>query len=286
MKVLFININMHIKNLNALQKYNFVVYSINHTNLDVIDLSIFDVIYSPGVPIHTEKYPNSKFLFGPHFSVFPEKSHMDIIRGKNVIYTQPSDWVRDLWRNSNLCNGIRIESLPFGVDTDKFNEIMPIENRNSVFLYYKSRHQNELSFIINFFKTFNIGVHIFSYTSRYSEEHYINYLHNSKFGIWLGRHESQGFALEEALSCNVPLLVWDVTSMNQEVGCNYEDIPATCLPYWDERCGETFKDVNELPGKFNKFMNSLNNYKPREYILENMSIEKCEKIFVDLVNKI
>lgn len=286
MKVLFININMHSKNLYALMKYNCNFYVINDTNLDLLDLSIFDVIYSPCIPIETKKYPNSKFLFGPHFSVFPEKHHMDIIRGKNVIYTQPSDWARDVWRNNSLCNEIRLESLPFGVDTNKFNEITPIENRNYVFLYYKRRHPNELSSITNFLKSFNINVRIFSYTSRYSEEDYINHLHNSKFGIWLGRHESQGFALEEALSCNVPLFVWDVTSMNQEYGYNYSDIPATCIPYWDERCGESFKNINELPEKFDKFINSLKDYKPREYVLENISIEKCEKIFTDLVNKI
>jgi hypothetical protein len=286
MRVLFININMHFKNLDALLKYKIEVFTINHTNLDSIDLSIFDVIYSPAVPIHVKKYPNSKFLFGPHFSVFPEKYHMDIIKSKNVIYTQPSDWARDVWRNNHLCNEIRIESLPFGVDTNKFNEIKPIINRNKVFLYYKSRHPNELSMLVNFFKQINIDLHIFSYTSKYSEHDYISYLQNSKFGIWLGRHESQGFALEEALSCNVPLLVWNVTSMNQEFGYNYPDIPATCIPYWDDRCGESFTNINELPDKFNKFINSLYTYKPRDYILENISIEKCEKIFIDLVNKI
>ena len=286
MKVLFININMHSKNFNALMKYNNNFYVINHTNLDSIDLSIFDVIYSPSVPINVEKYPNVKFLFGPHFSVFPEKHHMDIIRGKNVIYTHPSDWARDVWRNNYLCNGVRIESLPFGVDTLKFNEIMPIENRNKVFLYFKSRHPNELSFIINFLKTNNFDVHIFSYMSKYSEEDYINYLHNSKFGIWLGRHESQGFALEEALSCNVPLFVWDVTSMNQEYGYNYDNIPATCIPYWDDRCGEFFYKTEELENTFNKFISNLNIYKPREYILQNISIKKCEQLFNELVNKI
>ena len=34
------------------------------------------------------------------------------------------------------------------------------------------------------------------------------------------------------------------------------------------------------------FFNNLTNYKPREYIIENMSIEKCENKFIEVVNKI
>jgi hypothetical protein len=287
MKVLFIQNGMHAKNLNALRKYNICITEIYQTNLDNIQLEQFEVIYSPGCPIDVSKYPNSKFLFGPHFSVFPNKSQIDIIsKSKNVIYIQPSEWVQQLWLNNPICKDVRIESLPFGIDTEKFNEIKPIENKNKVFLYHKSRHPNELSILVNFFKQINIDVHIFSYTSRYNEEEYIHYLQNSKFGIWLGRHESQGFALEEALACNVPLLVWNVTSMNQEYGYNYTDIPATCIPYWDYRCGESFTNLNELPSIYEKFINNLNNYKPREYILQNISIKKCEEKFIELVNNI
>jgi hypothetical protein len=93
----------------------------------------------------------------------------------------------------------------------------------------------------------------------------------------LGRHESQGFALEEALSCNVPLFVWDVTSMNQEYGQNYNNIPATCIPYWDERCGEVFYNFNEINDKFMFFMSNLHTYEPRQYILENLTIDICSK---------
>ncbi len=77
---------MHSKNLNALMKYNIHFYVINHTNLDSIDLSQFDAVYSPCIPIDVNKYPNTKFLFGPHFSVFPEKHHIYIFFCNNFIF--------------------------------------------------------------------------------------------------------------------------------------------------------------------------------------------------------
>ena len=38
-------------------------------------------------------------------------------------------------------------------------------------------------------------------------------LKQARFCIWIGRHESQGFAFQECLASNVPILVWDVQSM-------------------------------------------------------------------------
>jgi hypothetical protein len=286
MKVLFININMHQKNLNALMKYNINFYIINHTNLDSIDLSIFDAVYSPCQPINVSKYPNSKFLFGPHFSVFPEKNTMNMITGKNIVYVQPSNWVVNLWKSFPICQNIRIESLPFGVDTYKFNEIKPINERSTIILYFKRRKPEDLSIITNFLKNKNFQPKIFDYINKYDENEYINCLHDAKFCFWLDAHESQGFALEEALSCNVPLLVWNVTSLNQEYGSNYPNTYATTIPYWDNRCGEYFTDIQQLDIIFEKFIKNLTNYKPREYILENISFEKCEEKFINIINNI
>ena len=106
---------------------------------------------------------------------------------------------------------------------------------------------------------------------------------NSKYGIILDAHESQGFAIEEALSCDVPLLVWNVTSMNQEEGSNYLNIPATSIPYWDERCGEYFYNKDQFEKTYNKFINKLNTYKPREFVIENLSVKKCAEIFKNLL---
>lgn len=285
MKILFLDINMHQKNANALYKYSnnyYVIKSIEQ--IDNIDLNNFDCVYSPSTPLNVKKYPNTKFIFGPHFSVFPELHQMNEIRNNNVIYIQPSEWAAKVWEINPFCNNIKIGVLPFGVDTNKFSQTKQITDRNKVFIYFKNRNPEELILIENFLNNKNIPYVIFSYKNRYNEQDYINYLQNSKFGIWLGSHESQGFALQEALSCNVPLLVWNVKSMNQEYGSTYDDIPATTIFYWDERCGEYFYNFDELENTLNTFISKIETYKPREYILENLSIKKCEEKLNDLIN--
>ena len=50
----------------------------------------------------------------------------------------------------------------------------------------------------------------------YKEEDYQHELNRSKFVIWLGCHESQGFALQSALAKNIPILCWSVKYLKQE----------------------------------------------------------------------
>lgn len=277
---------IHPKNSDAFMDYNINIEVTNDSNLNNINLNKFDVVYSPSHPININKYPNTKFIFGPHFSVFPEANHMDMIRGINSVYIQPSKWACDVWRENILCKNIRLEVLPFRVDSKKFNEIKPLKEREKVFIYFKNRNPNELSIIYNFLIKKGYLPKIFNYERRYDEREYIEYLHNSKFGVWIGRHESQGFALEEALSCNVPLLVWDVTSMNQEFGINYPDIKATAIPYWDSRCGEYFTNISQLETTYSKFISRLDNYMPRQYILNNLTREICENRLREIVDSI
>jgi glycosyltransferase involved in cell wall biosynthesis len=287
MKLLLINNGIHIKNLNAILKYNTLLDIIVSPCIYEIDLSEFDVVYSPCTPIDVKKYPNTKFIFGPHFSIFPEKNKMDIIEGNtNVVYIQPSDWAKNVWQCNDLCKNIKLETLPFGVDTENFYPIKPNLEREKVFIYFKHRNPIDLQLIETFLNIKKYDYKIFSYENRYNEKEYLEYLQNSKFGIWVGGHESQGFALEEALSCNIPLLVWSVKSMNQEYGSNYDDNPATTIPYWDERCGEYFHNSTELEDTFDKFISKLETYKPREYILENLTMEICEQKFIQLIKNI
>jgi hypothetical protein len=288
MKILFINNGMHHKNLHAIRNYkNINITEIgNEKELDMYNVSEYDCVYSPAMPIEVNKYPiETVFLFGPHFGVFPDKKMLNI-KSKRSVFIVPSQWCIDVYSSFKECENLKIKLVPFGVDTERFNETMHIQNRNRVFIYFKGRHPQELNFIENVLRSNNIEYRVFSYRHRYDENEYVEYLQNAKYGIWLDAHESQGFALEEALSCNVPLLVWSVTSMNQEYGQNYADIPATTIPYWDERCGEVFYNISEFGEKINLFLSKLNSYKPREFIIEKLSMNVCEQQLIKLIENI
>ena len=289
MKVLFIKSGCHYKNFNFILKCKNISFTIANYIHDVCNYNFedYDCIFSPCDIIDVSQYPNIKFIFGPHCCLFPNEQNLDLVKGKNSIYIQPSYWPINFWHCCDIkTKEINLIPFAFGVDTEKFNFTKTIQERTKVFVYFKRRNPSELNYLLNFLQTKNIDIKIFDYVSRYSEEEYFSYLQNSKYGIWLDAHESQGFALQEALSCNVPLLVWNISSMNQEHNSTYNNIPATTIPYWDVRCGEYFYNENDLEYIYNLFIKKLETYKPRDFILENLTIDKCENNLIKLIENI
>ena len=282
MKVLIIG-TFHHKNMIGLK---LLLDTINYEYKfgDINEINNFDIIYSPSSPIDSSQYPSKKFIFGPHFSVFPDNRLLSINNiNKNSIYIQPSKWAADTWRNFNVEKIIPIREFPFPVEIEKFCPNQHSQ-KNEIFIYFKRRKPEELECVKQFLNKKNITYKIFDYVKKYNEEDYLKCLQNAKYGIIIDAHESQGFAIEEALSCNVPLLVWNVNFMSQEYGSNYSNIPCTNIAYWDNRCGEYFYKLEEFEKTYNEFINKLESYSPRKYILENLSPQKCGERFIELVN--
>lgn len=288
MKFLLLNNSFHYKNYNAITAYR--CYELTEIDVDneietleeventySISLQDYDVIYSPTIAYDVQNYQNNKFIFGPHFSVFPEEKDMKKISYPNAIYLQPSLWSVECWKKYKCTKNVNFQIMPFGVDCKMYKNVHTINDRKDVLIYFKSRRQEELAFVTNYLTLNKIDYTIFYHGIEYEETDYLKFLQQkAKFGIWIGRHESQGFALEEAMAANVPLFVWDVVSMKQEVGQNYPNVFTTCVPYWDARCGEKIDHVNEFCKMFEIFISKLPLYEPRKYILENVSMEACE----------
>jgi hypothetical protein len=291
-KILVINSGIHEKNkqgiamvLNYLKQQQQIEYKIG----TIADIPNYDVVYDPSQAINTSIYPKQKFIFGPHFSVFPRNQQLQSLQSKiqnNSIYIQPSEWAARVWQDMSAEQFLPIKIYPFPVAVQRFAPTNTIDKRTNVLIYFKRRKPAELNQLKELLKKYNIiNYRIFDYTQHYNEADYLSYLQTCNYGIILDAHESQGFAIEEALSCDVPLLVWNAQTMNQESNSTYKEIPCTTIPYWDERCGEYFHHAVELETAFTTFQSKLTKqeYHPREYILENLSTEKCAERFMELI---
>ena len=121
----------------------------------------------------------------------------------------------------------------------------------------------------------------------YREPEYRDLLARSRGMIFLVEHESQGSACQECLACDVPIFAWNqgwYLDPNQSTW-GQPRVPASSVPYFDERCGMTFRELSEFEENLDRFLNQLNagGFAAREYILRNLTVEKCAQRYLDIL---
>ena len=274
----------HPKNNEGMELMNSVqpVNNWNGENDGVILCSIIDINI-------VNNYDN--VICGPHVDFLEALTFFkNYNENKPLIYNVLSKWQKKLFELYAPNKKVKYVCLPFPVNVDKF---VPTKKTNRFFIYYKHVHSSRLNTIIELIKEKKLDevneYKIFTYGS-YNENDYLSYISSCKFGIWVGSHESQGFALEEALSCDCPLFVCDVNSLKDECvnDSNYcweklvGDYPATSATYFDETCGKICEyGSHELHSNFDEFIRDIESYKPREYILNNLTNKKCLQMIND-----
>jgi len=263
---------LHFKNQRGLEE----LLKGEYTYGTMEDIPQYTHIYSPSAPIDTSLYPDKVFLFGPHFSLFPDTKLLAIHNThQNSCYLLQSQWILDAWTSKNAAVFLPLYLFPFPVDTTTFCPTgLP---RQKVMVYFKHRDPFELAEIEDYLEKNNIAYTLFDYGKRYKEEDYIAVLKESKYGIILGAYETQGFAIQEALSTDVPLFVWDCRTMLQDYTSIQKDILCTSVPYWDDRCGIKVYTKGQFELEFPIFLSNLATYEPRQFILENLSVGKCRE---------
>jgi hypothetical protein len=257
----------------------------------------WDLVFIPAEPINPAMFPNTKcIMYGPHNFVFVngiwKKNTFEF--PANCFYNLLSKWITEVQDEFGGLS-LKVETFPFAVDVDTFK---PLENKiepeYDCFVYYKARDPKVLEFVTKTLQMKNLRFVVIRY-GKYTEEEYKYILHSTKFGIWVGCHESQGFALEECLSTNVPLLVWNVTSMfdeyNNEGNIAYTQelgrymLKATSIPYWDDRCGLVSTEKDSFLQNLDSMIKKYQEYRPRDYIVETLSPRVCMERLLDIIPK-
>jgi peptidoglycan/LPS O-acetylase OafA/YrhL len=204
-------------------------------------------------------------------------------------YLQHSEWAKNTYApyyGESIC-----DTWFAGIDTEHWKPLNQ-EKKIDILIYNKVKwkYDDELRMpILERLRNLGLTYQEINY-GKYNEQEYRELLNSCSAMIFLAEHESQGFACCEAMSMNVPILAWDQGFCLDPNRFDWGDpvIPASSVPFFDETCGMKFKDFNEFDKQVESFMENVktNTYKPREFILNNLTLEKSGERMLEILNEV
>jgi glycosyltransferase involved in cell wall biosynthesis len=210
-----------------------------------------------------------------------------------AFHLQACDWAADYYRP--VFGGDRLRIWPVGIDTDSCVPRPDTPKEFDFLVYNKIRWPQELpepglrEGVLRTLTERGLTFTEIGY-GRYpkgKENSYHALLARSRAMLFICENETQGIAYNEALSMNVPMLAWNprrwLDPNRHRHGLS--QCPASTIPYWDGRCGEEFLNLAALPAALERFLERARrgDYHPRDYILENLTLEKCARHYLDLI---
>jgi hypothetical protein len=217
-------------------------------------------------------------VIGPQIWFFDEhvkflKDHLDYFKS----FVVPSQWVKDLAVSKFGFPENKIETWPVGIKLSQLNRNVKYD----CLVYSKRRSQEELNQVVEFLENKKLSYNVISY-GNYSESDLELLASQSRFCFLLNGTESQGIAVQEIMSNDIPMFVWDLTHWNDQ-GSDWS-VPATSVPYWSSECGEKFYRNSEMGETFDKFYSRMGEYAPRNFVENNLSYQKSVNKLLEIFN--
>ena len=223
-------------------------------------------------------------LVGPNLVVLPSENK-DLICSRYIDkYLVNSEWTKEMYIKDapELKNKIAI--WPAGVDTDYWKSRK--KKKDYVLVYIKSTAKKIVKETVNLLKEKNFVVKIIKY-GEYRPDEYLRFLQKSKFAVFFSGSESQGIALFEAWSSNVPTLVWNKGYVKISLAEKEKRVSASSAPYLTEKTGLFFKNTSEFETVLEKFRKKFEKdfFQPRNYIINNYTDILSAKILLKNIPK-
>lgn len=181
--------------------------------------------------------------------------------------------------NNNFC------AWPAGIDTQRW---APNKNvtRDSVLIYIKNNAFRTAASLISAAKNFSLslGYKVIEIVyTKYNQAQFLDSLQRSALAIFFTETESQGFALFETWSTDVPTFVWvGKMGLHEYQGWIIFAHPA---PYLSSETGTVFSNSVQLFELLKLYKANTLNFSPRHWVLENGSFEKCGKTMWEKMKK-
>ena len=220
-------------------------------------------------------------IAGPNLFVLPSEQKEFCKSFKHFIV--PSQWTLDLYRQFRELDHATIDIWPVGIDTELWK---PSENKLKAprplgLIYHKDRAAQDLELAKRLVAKAGADYIVLPY-GNYKEMELLEAVQKVDFSILLTGTESQGIAINQIMASNVPCYVfnkeyWDYNGQ-------YKKVSATSVPYFDDRCGVISPNKITVL-HFKEFLEKLDTFNPRQYILENLDLCRQAQKYYDLLEK-
>ena len=222
--------------------------------------------------LDTEPITNFPNLFiGPNIVDIPPYCPALMDYNNYVTSIVPSAWVKYL--HNKWLPDDKVVVWAAGIDYKIWNE-KKSDIKQDFIIYYKNRPKEDLDKVKSFLESKKASYKLIEY-GKFNHIEFFEEISKSKYGFLIDGSETQGIAIAEMMSCNLPLLVWDIKKDPQKL------FSPTSVPYFDETCGEVFYDFENIENAFNKFIKT--SYSPREYILKNCNYITQSKKILEII---
>lgn len=197
----------------------------------------------------------------------------------------PSEWTRDFYRDvPSLSAKSRVCTC--GVDVTYWQPTGRPREQTAV-VYWKSEDERFCEEVERIVKRCGLqarrvrsghGQH-----QIFTQADYRDLLDGSAVAVFLSTFETQGIALAEAWSMNVPTLVWDPRGDAEWRGRRFT--AGSSAPYLTPATGEAFRSIDGLEPALERVLKSHRSFHPREWVLANMTDAVCSKRLYELIRE-
>jgi glycosyltransferase involved in cell wall biosynthesis len=209
-----------------------------------------------------------RLVAGPMIANFPSDSGRIIESPLIDTYLLPSEWIKNLFVKLSDSKTVNFQVWPIGVDTD-FWQPAQESKRDTLIVFVKNPDPGLLEHVLQTLTQRGLKF-IVLHSGKFTQSQYLALLQSAAGVIFLSRTESQGIAMFEAWSCDVPTLHWNPGEMRL-LGQKFQN--ASSCPYLTKQCGLSFADGSQFESTLDQFMDRLSGFKPRSFAVQ-YSLEK------------
>lgn len=225
-----------------------------------------------------------RLIAGPQLMVRSNEYNHILASPEIDMYLVNSEWTKNAYIEDEPSLKERIFIWYSGVDAAAWapQDLRDVKLGNNVIVYWKTEAEDFCCQVEDVLKQNNWNPIRIRYGS-YTQTQYKNLLHNCAFCVFLSRSESQGIALAESWSMNVPTLVWDPQAPSTINGKVYW--PISAAPYLNSCLGLQWKNIEEFEALLKDMPEKLSLFSPRNWVSQNMTDEISVQLLCSIITR-